>query len=70
MDGKYKWVVCDLFCVLIDVTPFIFHTHTHTYIDGNIIHCTGFEIEAVDQLDINNRAIYGPRFPINLNPLK
>ena len=24
--------VCDLFCVLIDVTPFIFYTHTHILI--------------------------------------
>ena len=48
MDGKYKWKVYDLFCVPIDVTPFIF-SYTHTYIDGNIIHCTAFEIESVEQ---------------------
>ena len=31
-DGKYKWVVCDLFCVHVDVTPFIF-IYTHIYIN-------------------------------------
>ena len=68
MDGKYKWVVRDLFCVPIDVTPLIFHTHT--YIDGNIIHCTGFEIESVDQQDVNNRAIDGLRFPVKFKSIK
>ena len=45
-------------------------SHTHTYIDGNIIHCAGFEIEAVDQKDINNRAIYGLRFPVKFKSIK
>ena len=67
MDGKYKKVVCDLFWVLIDVTPFIF-LYTHTHIDGNIIHCTGFEMETVE--NIINRAIYGPRFPVKFKPIK
>ena len=40
MDGKCKWMVCDLFSVPIDVTPFIF-IYTHICEDGNIIHCTG-----------------------------
>ena len=60
-------MVCDLCCVLIDVTPFIF-LYTHTYIDGNIIHCTGFEMETVE--NIINRAIYGPRFPVKFKPIR
>ena len=49
-------MVCDLFCVLIDVTPFIFHAHTH-------IHCAGFEIESVDQQDINNKSNIWAKIP-------
>ena len=46
-DGKYKWVVCDLFCVPIDVTPFIFHTHTYILmvISSTVL---GYEIETVE----------------------
>ena len=49
-------------------TIYFFYTHTHTYIDGNIIHCTGFEMETVE--NIINRAIYGPRFPVKFKPIR
>ena len=34
------------------------------------MHCAGFEIESVDQQDINNRAIYGLRFPVKFKSIK
>ena len=32
-DGIYKWLVCDLFCVLVNNTLFILHRHIHNRID-------------------------------------
>ena len=46
----------------------IYFLYTHIYIDGNIIHCTGFEMETVE--NIINRAIYGLRFPVKFNPIR
>ena len=64
-------MVCDLFCVPVDVTPFLF-IYTHIYIKMVISSTTlGYEIGAVEfSKNINNRAIYGLRFLIRLKIVK
>ena len=64
-------MVCDLFCVHIDVTPFI-SIYTHIYMKMVVSSTVlGYEIETVETtLNYNNRAIYGHRFPLKFKTIK
>ena len=72
-DGICKWVVCDLFCVHVDVTPFIF-IYTHLYINM-VIASTALGLwnkssGVFHKIVTIEHAIYGLRFQIKFKTVK